>query len=262
MVKQIYIIIILCFCVSTLFAQNDSIVYIGINNADEMPVFGGEIADFVQDNVKYPESAISDFTQGSVYITFYVETTGVTTNHVVLKGIREDLDNEALRVAKLLVFDKPAMQRGRPVKILHNVIINFNLNGSNKNSQELFTKELVWVLQDSIETLIFQDKNQIYEWGKTQLPFSIVSSKDFSSKGMNINVVLVSGCSGIHCWNIYVFTEDKGAWHLVAKTNARLKDQLLLDVDSTHEKIIFKTNSSQIGELPYEALSLKHDKIE
>lgn len=135
------------------------------------------------------------------------------------------------------------------------------LSKMNSYSQELFTKELIWTSQDSIETLIFQDKNLINEWGKAQLPFSSVSSKDFSSNGININVVLVSGCSGLPCWNIYVFTENKGTWYLMAKTRATLK-QLIVEIDSKHEKIIFKTKSSQIGELPFEALALKHDKTE
>jgi len=123
------------------------------------------------------------------------------------------------------------------------------LSKMNSYSQELFTKELIWASQDSIETLIFQDKNQINEWGKTQLPFSSVSSKDFSSNGININVVLVSGCSGLPCWNIYVFKEKEGAWHLVAETKARLKEQLKLDVDCKNKKLLFSTKSGQIGEL-------------
>jgi len=135
------------------------------------------------------------------------------------------------------------------------------LSKMNSYSQELFTKELIWVSQDSIEILVFKDKNQINEWGKIQLPFSSVSSKDFSSNGISFNVVLVSGCSGLPCWNIYIFTEKKGAWYLIAKTNATLK-QLMLDVDSKHEKIIFKTEYSQIGELSFEALALKHNKTE
>jgi hypothetical protein len=136
------------------------------------------------------------------------------------------------------------------------------LSKINSYSQELLTKELLWANQDSIETLIFQDKNQINEWGKTQLPYSSVSSKDFLAKGININVVLVSGCSGLPCWNIYVFTEKEGNWYLVAKTNARLKEQLKLDVDSKHEKVIFKTKSGQIGELPFETLNLSSDRAE
>ena len=135
------------------------------------------------------------------------------------------------------------------------------LSKMNSYSQELFTKELIWASQDSIETLIFQDKNQINEWGKIQLHFASVSSKDFSSNGINFNVVLVSGCSGLPCWNIYIFTEKKGAWYLIAKTNATLK-QLMLDIDSKHEKIIFTTKSCQIGELRFETLNLSSDKIE
>lgn len=129
-------------------------------------------------------------------------------------------------------------------------------------TQEIPTTNLMWASQDSIETLIFKDKNQINEWGKTKLPFSSVSLNDFSSNGININVVLVSGCSGLPCWNIYIFTEKNGAWYLIAKANARLKEQLMLDVDSKHEKIIFRTKSSQIGELLFEGLKLNHDKTE
>lgn len=118
-------------------------------------------------------------------------------------------------------------------------------------SQEVPTKKLIWASQDSIETLIFQDKNQIIEWGETQLPFCYTFSKEFSSNGINFNVVVVEGCSGLPCLNIYVFTKKKRAWYLIAKTNARLTEQLMLDVDSKHEKIIFKTKSSQIGEFPF-----------
>lgn len=148
-------------------------------------------------------------------------------------------------------------------KIMLNYLLYllFIMSKMNAYSQELFTKELIWASQDSIETLIFQDKNQINEWGKTQLPFSSVSSKDFSSNGINFIVVLVSGCSGLPCWNIYVFTNKKGAWYLIEKTNATLK-QLMLDVDSKHEKIIFKTKSSRIGELPFETLILSSDKLD
>lgn len=126
--------------------------------------------------------------------------------------------------------------------------------GINTYSQELFTKELIWVNQDSIEDLIFQDKSQLNEWAKTQLPFSSVSSKDFSSNGTNISAVLVAGCSGIPCWKIYIFTEKKDTWSLVTKTNLRLKEQLMLDVDSKDEKIIFKTKSGKIGELLFKDL--------
>ena len=49
---------------------------------------------------------------------------------------------------------------------------------------------------------------------------------------------------------------------MIAKTNARLKEELTLNVDGKNEKIIFKTKSDQVGELPLDTLVLKHDKIE
>lgn len=105
-------------------------------------------------------------------------------------------------------------------------------------SQELFTKELMWVSRDSIETIVFQDKNQIVVWGKNQLPFSTAYTKDVFAMGGNIYVVMISGCSGLPCWNIYIFVEKEGFWHLITKTNARLKEQIIINVDCNQENII------------------------
>ena len=129
-------------------------------------------------------------------------------------------------------------------------------------SQNLFTKELIWIRLDSIESVVFKEKNKIDDWGKIQLPFSSVFSKDFSSSEINFHVIVVEGCSGLPCWSIYIFTEKKGVWHLIAKTNARLKEQLILDIDYKQEMLIFKSISSKIGELSFKTLVLKHKKIE
>ncbi len=130
------------------------------------------------------------------------------------------------------------------------------------SKMSLYSQELVWVSQDSIETPVFKVKTQIDEWGKVQLPFSSITTKEFVVKEVNFYAVIVSGCSGLPCLNMYVFTEKKGVWYLIAKTNARLKEELTLDVDGKNEKIIFKTISGQVGELSFDTLVLKHDKIE
>lgn len=130
------------------------------------------------------------------------------------------------------------------------------------SKMSLYSQELVWAIQDTIETPVFKDKTQIDEWGKSQLPFSSLTTKEFSAKEVNFYAVIVSGCSGLPCLNMYVFTEKKGVWYLIAKTNARLKEELTLNVDGKNEKIIFKTKSDQVGELPLDTLVLKHDKIE
>jgi hypothetical protein len=132
----------------------------------------------------------------------------------------------------------------------------------NSYAQKMLTTELIWSYEYPTETLIFKDKSQINEWGIKQLPFSSVSNREFSSHGININVVLISGCSGLPCWYIFIFTEKEGSWYLTAKTSARLEEQLMLKTDNKSEKLIFQTNSSKIGELLFETLVLKYNKIE
>ena len=51
--------------------------------------------------------------------------------HRVIKGVREDLDVEALRVAKLIKFDKPAMNNNEPIGVCFQVGILFNYQKRN-----------------------------------------------------------------------------------------------------------------------------------
>lgn len=128
------------------------------------------------------------------------------------------------------------------------------LSNIDSYSQELFTKELSWANQDSIETLIFNDTSQIADWGKNQLPFSTVFSKDLLANSKKGFVLIVSGCSGIPCWKIYVFKEKEGTWHLAAETNTRLKEQIKMGTNISRKTIVFKTKSGKIGELPFDIL--------
>ncbi len=129
MVKKFIYFIVSCFLLHghSVAQEKDSIIHIGISIAEEMPVFKGNLSEFIQNKIQYPESAKSDSIQGRVFVSFWVDTTGVTINHHIVKGIRVDLDNEALRITKLIVFDKPAMQRGKPIKIKYTMPIEFIL---------------------------------------------------------------------------------------------------------------------------------------
>ena len=129
-------------------------------------------------------------------------------------------------------------------------------------SQELLTEKLQWKTQDSIEIITFKDKDQIIEWSKNQLPFSNTYLEEFLIKGSKIYIDIVSGCSGLSCWNIYVFKECDYNWQLVMSTNARLIEKIEKNIDNNQEKIIFKTKSGQIGELSFKTLNLNFHKSE
>ncbi|WP_350472289.1 energy transducer TonB [Parabacteroides caeci] len=65
--------------------------------------------------------------EGRVLISFMIDTMGNTFDHVVVRGIREDLDQDALRVARLIKYDTPAMQKYKPVIVKFVVPIDFSL---------------------------------------------------------------------------------------------------------------------------------------
>jgi hypothetical protein len=129
-------------------------------------------------------------------------------------------------------------------------------------SQELLTKELKWVPYDSISPLVFQDTIQIKKWGKSFGPFASVQSKKINIKDNDFIILMVDICSGVYCLYIYIFEKNNKFWQLITNTNTKLTEQLEIKIDSKQEKIIFETKSRQIGELPFEKLSLSSDKTE
>ncbi|TCO07753.1 energy transducer TonB [Natronoflexus pectinivorans] len=102
---------------------------------EEAPFFNGNLKEFIQGELVYPLSAKKDTIEGTVVISFKIDTLGLTVNHKVVKGIREDLNNEALRVAKLIKFDRPALQKGRPIEVEYTVPVVFDLRHLKKKSK-------------------------------------------------------------------------------------------------------------------------------
>lgn len=81
--------------------------------------------EFIVENLRYPETAKKDKIEGRVFVCFWIDTLGYTIEHKVAQGIRPDLDEEALRVARLIKFDKPAMNKGKPIKVVFMLPFDF-----------------------------------------------------------------------------------------------------------------------------------------
>ena len=97
---------------------------------ENAPFFKGDLKEFIQGKLDYPLSAKNDTIEGTIAISFKIDTSGFTSDHKVVKGIREDLDNEALRVAKLIKFEKPALQKGQPIEVKYTIAVVFDLKSS------------------------------------------------------------------------------------------------------------------------------------
>jgi TonB family protein len=135
MVKKIFLFSLMFLVFQTIGSQNKDTIYeIGYIKPEIMPFKEG-LCDFMCNNIIYPIMAVKDNIQGTVIIEFYIDKTGFTTNHKIIRGVREDVNNEVLRVAKLLIFDSPAYLRGNPIQEKYLLALSFSLvnNISNCN---------------------------------------------------------------------------------------------------------------------------------
>ncbi|MEI7492242.1 MAG: M56 family metallopeptidase [Bacteroidota bacterium] len=106
------------------------------DKADVEPAYPGGFAalgDFILKNLKYPEAAIKNKTQGKVLLSFVVWSDGSVGNVKVKQGIGSGCDEEAIRVVKLMPNWKPGQQDGKNVNVSFFLPINFALEKDKKD---------------------------------------------------------------------------------------------------------------------------------
>lgn len=85
--------------------------------------------EVVYKNITYPPNAKRDGIEGTVVISFTIDMDGMTSDFRVTRSLREDVDQEALRVVRdKLVEWEPGKQRGMPVNTQFNMPVRFRLN--------------------------------------------------------------------------------------------------------------------------------------
>ena len=108
--------------------EDDEEFFMVVENMPEFP--GGDLGlmKFIQKNVRYPAIAKEYNITGKVYVSFIVDKQGGVTNVKIVRGVDKNLDAEALRVVSLLPKYKPGKQRGKAVRVMFTIPINFTLN--------------------------------------------------------------------------------------------------------------------------------------
>ena len=108
--------------------ENDTISF---EDVEIKPTFNGidadEFARWVNSQLKYPEQAKQDGITGRVTLQFTIETDGSVTDVKVLKGVREDLDSESVRVVSASPKWEPGKHNGKPVKVTYRLPIVYQL---------------------------------------------------------------------------------------------------------------------------------------
>lgn len=98
---------------------------------EQMPEFPGgsdAMGKFIFSNMNYPSVAKENNIEGKTILNFIVDSTGVLKNIKVLKSSgHKDLDDEAIRIVKLMPKWIPGRQRDKPVPVYFNLPIVFKL---------------------------------------------------------------------------------------------------------------------------------------
>jgi protein TonB len=95
-----------------------------------MPAFPGgeqELMNFLMKNVKYPKEATDKGTEGRVIVQFVVDKDGSVINPKVVKSVSPELDQEALRVVKMMPKWQPGKQNGEIVPVRFAIPVVFML---------------------------------------------------------------------------------------------------------------------------------------
>ncbi|MBN1117436.1 MAG: TonB family protein [Bacteroidales bacterium] len=107
--------------------KQDDKVY---DKVEVMPEYPGGIealSGYISENVVYPEKALNEQTQGKVFVSFVVSKEGKVIDAQVVRGISDELDNEALRVVSTIPDWTPAKNDGKNVSVKFTFPINFTL---------------------------------------------------------------------------------------------------------------------------------------
>ncbi|MBL4670038.1 MAG: energy transducer TonB [Flavobacteriales bacterium] len=100
--------------------------------AEVMPEFKGGIEklfEYLGKNIKYPNRDKNNGMEGTVYLQFVVGKKGEIKNIKILRGVTDLMDKEAIRVLKAMPKWTPGKQSGRPVSVIYNLPIKFQLKG-------------------------------------------------------------------------------------------------------------------------------------
>lgn len=90
-----------------------------------LPTFQGDLNEFLNNNISYPETARQDGIQGKVVATFQINPDGKVSNIEIVKSLRWDCDLEVIRIIELMPPWKYYPNHNRNCPIKHTLPVTF-----------------------------------------------------------------------------------------------------------------------------------------
>ena len=94
--------------------------------AERMPSFKGNMAMWINQNLRKPVSRDGVDKQGRVVVKLVIEKDGSVSNPVLVRRLSRPYDREALRVVRSMPKWNPAMNNGKPVRCYFTIPVTFS----------------------------------------------------------------------------------------------------------------------------------------
>lgn len=83
--------------------------------------------EFFAEKITYPAEELQIGMEGTLYVSFIVEKNGDVSNVAIARSLSNNLDNEALKVVKMMPKWKAASDHGKPARQLFTIPFQFKI---------------------------------------------------------------------------------------------------------------------------------------
>ncbi len=126
--KKLFLIMLLAFVSVNAYSQSDDADNYVYNMVDQSAKFQdgyNSIIKFVQENIKFPAEAQENNVHGKLMVSVVVEKDGSLSDIKIKKGLGYGLDEEIVRIIKMMPKWQPAQHKGKAVRQSQTIMIPF-----------------------------------------------------------------------------------------------------------------------------------------
>lgn len=140
--------------------------------AETMPIFQGQdlkgFREWVQSQVRYPETALKNNIQGRVVLSFVIERDGSVSSIQMLQSPDKNLSDEARRVIASSPAWTPGKQHGETVRVKYTLPVDFRIDDAAPN-----TKEEPFLIAETMPSFQDGDLNTFRMWVQQRLRYPV-----------------------------------------------------------------------------------------
>lgn len=131
--KKLFFFLLTFIVIDSVSAQSEEYAEV-FRYVEQMPTPGYNIGKYLSENIVYPDSARNNNIQGRVPVEFVVQENGDISNVKIpsTKRLGYGIEEEAIRVIKLMPPWQPGRQNGKCVKVYYTQPIAFTLEDNNE----------------------------------------------------------------------------------------------------------------------------------